>query len=73
MIDADIYKDVEFLTTKEVQNFLKVSKSFIYDKINPMSPRYDETFPLGIKIGQSNNCKVLYIKKELIEWIESKW
>ena len=46
-----------------------LSRSTIYDRINPKSPRYDDSFPKPIKIGAS---AIGWIEASIIEWIESK-
>ncbi|MEA9978578.1 MULTISPECIES: AlpA family transcriptional regulator [unclassified Pseudomonas] len=46
-----------------------LSRSTIYDRINPKSSRYDESFPKPIKIGIKS---VGWIESSISEWIESK-
>ena len=46
-----------------------LSRSTIYDRINPKSSRYDESFPKPIKIGAS---AIGWIETSIREWIESR-
>lgn len=39
------------LRMKQLVEKLGISRSAIYEKINPNSPRYDETFPKSIDLG----------------------
>lgn len=48
---------------------LGISKSTVYDKLNPNSPRYDATFPKPIQLGTSS---VGWLEFEVISWILSK-
>jgi prophage regulatory protein len=45
---------------------LRLSRSTIYDKINPKSPRYDATFPKPIRLG---GCAVGWLTHEVDAWI----
>lgn len=45
---------------------LGLSRSTIYDKINPKSPRYDATFPKPIRLG---GCAVGWLTHEVDEWL----
>ncbi|ALQ45347.1 Prophage CP4-57 regulatory protein alpA [Raoultella ornithinolytica] len=43
-----------------------ISRSTIYDWLNPKSPRYDETFPQQRQLGRQS---VGWLESELNEWI----
>ena len=45
-----------------------MSKSFVYDKLNPKSPRHDPQFPRPLSLGP---CAVGWLEHEIIQWIES--
>ena len=49
---------------------LKLSRSTIYDKINPTSPRYDATFPTPIRLG--NGSAVGWIEDEVESWLRGR-
>lgn len=53
----------------ELKNQTGLSRSTIYDKLNPKSPRYDSTFPLPKKLGSR---AIGWIEAEVQAWIESR-
>jgi len=57
----------KILRLKQVSALIGLSRSTIYDRMNPLSPRYDEKFPRPIKIGKS---AVGWLESSLNEWIE---
>lgn len=56
------------LRLKQVLERVGLSRSTIYDRMNPASPRYDDTFPKQIKIGSS---AVGWLESSISKWIES--
>ncbi|RYZ90329.1 MAG: AlpA family transcriptional regulator [Proteobacteria bacterium] len=54
------------LRLREVMDRVGLSRSTIYDRINKTSPRYDETFPKPVKLGQS---AVGWIESSVDHWI----
>lgn len=62
---------LKILRISEVIAMLGLSRSTIYDRMNPRSPRYDETFPKPIKLGSNHrNIAVGWIEVELVKWIQ---
>lgn len=55
------------LRRHDLEARLKLSRSTIYDKINPDSPRYDATFPKPIRLG--NGSAVGWIEDEVEIWL----
>lgn len=55
------------LRCKQVQALTGLSRSTIYDKLNPRSPRHDPMFPKQIKLGRE---AVGWLESELVAWIE---
>lgn len=51
---------------RELEVRLRLSRSTIYDKLNPSSPRYDATFPKPIRLG---GCAVGWLTHEVDEWL----
>lgn len=51
---------------RNLETRLGLSRSTIYDKINPKSPRYDATFPKPIRLG---GCAVGWLTHEVDEWL----
>ncbi|WP_259741263.1 AlpA family transcriptional regulator [Pseudomonas fluorescens] len=62
-------KTMQILRMAEVTRRVGLSKSTIYDRINPKSTRYDDTFPKPIKIGLS---AIGWLEEHINSWIESR-
>lgn len=60
---------LKIIRLKIVQERTGLSRSTIYDKINPRSPRHDPTFPKQVNLGIGS---VGWYESELIHWIESR-
>jgi len=59
-------KIVVILRRRDLEAQLRLSRSTIYDKINPKSPRYDASFPRPIRLGRS---AVGWLAQEVDEWL----
>lgn len=57
------------LRRKQLEARTGLSRSTIYDKLNPLSPRHDPTFPTQISLGPD---AVGWIESEVTAWIESR-
>lgn len=57
---------ITVLRMQQLRQKLGISRSSIYEKINPSSPRYDAGFPLPIKLGMS---AVGWVESEVDQWI----
>ncbi|CAA2950618.1 Uncharacterised protein [Enterobacter cloacae] len=57
---------IKILRISSVVNKIGVSRSTIYDWINPKSPRYDATFPKQRRLGMQS---VGWLESELDEWL----
>lgn len=66
---TDSKRALRILRIRQVQERIGLSRSAIYDRINPKSPRYDDTFPRPVKIGQS---AVGWLESSVNEWIERR-
>ncbi|EPN9821804.1 TPA: AlpA family phage regulatory protein [Klebsiella pneumoniae] len=54
------------LRLKDVMKKMGISRSTIYDWLNPRSPRYDETFPKQRRLGRQS---VGWLESDLNEWL----
>lgn len=61
-----INSKMTMLRMKHLIAKLGISRSSIYEKINPKSPRYDPGFPKPIKLGGST---VAWVEEEIDQWI----
>lgn len=57
------------LRLKQIQALLGISRSGIYDRLNPKSPRYDPLFPQPIKLGGRS---VGFLESELEAWVQKR-
>lgn len=57
------------LRRSQIETKIGLSRSSIYDRINPKSPYYDPTFPKPISLGGSS---VGWLESEIDEWIASR-
>lgn len=61
---------VHILRRRDLEIRLRLSRSTIYDKINPRSPRYDASFPKPIHLG--GGAAVGWIESEVSDWLHSQ-
>lgn len=54
------------LRRKQVEARTGLSRSAIYDKLNPKSPRYDATFPVQVGLGTG---AVGWLESEINDWL----
>ncbi|WP_257222012.1 AlpA family transcriptional regulator [Acinetobacter sp. YH12151] len=52
----------------QLASMIHVSRSSLYDWMNPKSSRYDPTFPAPIKVGRATR----WLLSEINNWIEAK-
>ena len=45
---------LRLICLRQLIQMLGISRSAVYEKFNPKSPRYDVTFPRPIKLGKSS-------------------
>ncbi|WP_367178098.1 helix-turn-helix transcriptional regulator [Undibacterium sp.] len=57
------------LRVKQLAARLSISKSSIYDRINPHSPRYDSTFPKKITLSPG---VVGFLQHDVDAWVQSR-
>ncbi|EPE2430916.1 TPA: AlpA family phage regulatory protein [Pseudomonas aeruginosa] len=60
---------IRILRMRQLRECLGLSRSTIYDRLNPASPRYDSAFPKPIKLGRS---AVGWIEEDVYKWIDSR-
>lgn len=61
--------DLKILRRKEVEQISGLSRSTIYDKMNPKSSRYDKDFPRPIKLSLN---AVGWFEKDICTWLETR-
>lgn len=57
------------LRCRDLQVRLNLSRSCIYDKLSPTSPRHDPTFPRALRLGAN---AVGWVEAEVEIWLETR-
>lgn len=63
------HQNSRFVRMREVQKKIGISRSTVYDWINPSSPRFDDSFPKPVRLGVNS---VGWIDTELEDWLAEK-
>lgn len=58
------------LRRRDLEKRLRISRTTIYDRINPRSKRYDAAFPKPIRLG--GGAAVGWLEHEISEWLQSQ-
>lgn len=58
---------MKLLPIKEIPSFLGISRSALYEKLNPRSPRFDRRFPNPIRLGKRT---VRFREDEMCAYLE---
>ncbi|MFX7659663.1 AlpA family phage regulatory protein [Acinetobacter baumannii] len=59
---------IQMLRLHELIKLIGLSRSSIYDRLNPRSKRYDPDFPKPIKLNRASR----WLLSEVEEWIRNK-
>ena len=62
-------KPIKLIRFSKLVERVGLKRGAIYERLNPSSPRYDETFPKQIKIGTNS---VAWVEEEVEAWIDWK-
>ncbi|EXB03877.1 MULTISPECIES: AlpA family phage regulatory protein [Acinetobacter] len=62
------YDAVQMLKLPQLIKLIGLSRSSVYDRLNPRSKRYDPDFPKPVKLNRASR----WLLSEVEEWIESK-
>jgi len=60
---------LKILRLSQVQERIGLSRSTIYDRINPKSPRFDSSFPRPVKLGAS---AIGWFESGITEWLKQR-
>ncbi|BDS29882.1 helix-turn-helix transcriptional regulator [Aeromonas caviae] len=63
------HQSSRFVRMREVQKKIGISRSTVYDWINPNSPRFDDSFPKPVRLGVNS---VGWVDTELEDWLAEK-
>lgn len=67
---TDYSQAVHILRRRDLEARVRLSRSTIYDRINPDSPRYDPTFPKPIRLGYG--AAIGWLEHEVSAWLQSR-
>ena len=59
---------IQMLRLHELIKLIGLSRSSIYDRLNPRSKRYDPDFPKPVKLNRASR----WLVSEVEEWIRNK-
>ncbi|OTG87370.1 helix-turn-helix transcriptional regulator [Acinetobacter sp. ANC 3813] len=59
---------IQMLRLRELIKLIGLSRSSIYDRLNPRSKRYDPNFPKPVKLNRASR----WLVSEVEEWIRNK-
>ncbi len=60
---------VFMLTLLQVMQRTGLSRSTIYNKLNPRSPYHDSSFPRSVRLG-SSGVAIRFVEEEVNSWLE---
>lgn len=66
---AEQLNSLNIIRFNKLQESLGISKSGLYDRLNPKSPRYDPTFPKRLKLG---GRAVGFVESEVKAWVKNR-
>ena len=61
---------LQIVRRRQLEALLGLSRSTIYDRINPCSPRYEAAFPKPIHLG--GGSAVGWLEHEVEAWLQSQ-
>ncbi|MGY3912773.1 AlpA family phage regulatory protein [Aeromonas piscicola] len=57
---------IKILRCNDLVKKLELSRSSLYDRMNPSSPRFDSSFPKAIRLGANS---VGWFEHEIDQWL----
>ena len=72
MVDDTSVRDMRIVRMKELTQILGISRSTIYDKLNPKSRRYDPRFPKPLRLGSIGTTSAVgWPRYSIQDWLLS--
>tara|TARA_R110000787_G_scaffold25373_19_gene71425 strand:- start:9654 stop:9914 length:261 start_codon:yes stop_codon:yes gene_type:complete len=69
-LPSPIQSNFHILRRRDLEARLGLSRTTIYDRINPDSPRYDPAFPKPIRLG--GGVAVGWLAHEVDAWVQAQ-
>jgi prophage regulatory protein len=67
---SELHRLLVILRRHDLEARLRLSRTTIYDKMNPRSPRYDASFPTPIRLGKG--AAVGWLAHEVDDWLSQQ-
>lgn len=61
--------EIRILRLRQLSERIGLSRSTIYDRMNPRSPRYDESFPRPIYLG---GAAIGWVQDDIDTWLRTR-
>lgn len=68
-MSTPIAPPIRILRRNELASRVGLSRTSIYDRLNPASRLFDPTFPRPLKLGKGPNPSVGWLESEVDAWI----
>jgi prophage regulatory protein len=70
---ADEISKTQIIRLSQLTEMLSISRSCIYDWLNPSSPRHDPSFPKQVRLsGRSSGGAVGWRLESIMAWLDSR-
>lgn len=60
---------IQILRLEQVCSIISLSRSAVYDRLDPKSPRHDRAFPKQIQLGSRS---VGFLESEVQAWLQAR-
>lgn len=64
--------ELRFLRRPQVEQKVGLSRSAIYERLDPDSRYYDPSFPKPVALGSGKNPPVAWVESEVDAWIRER-
>ncbi|WP_271198484.1 helix-turn-helix transcriptional regulator [Pseudomonas turukhanskensis] len=70
---AEVVSKTQIIRLSQLTEMLSISRSCVYDWLNPRSPRHDPFFPKQIRLsGRKNGGAVGWRLESIMAWLDSR-
>lgn len=67
-----VASEVTVLRMSRLVERLGIARSTIYDWMNPLSPRYDDKFPIPMRLSNCAREAIGWLESDIYEWLKSR-
>jgi len=70
---GDRASSVKMIRLSRLRQLIPVSRAAVYDWMNPLSPRFDPSFPRPIRLsGSAHGGAVGWVEVDVLNWIDAR-